>query len=176
MIPLSNCIKYVSVLAFLFLILTVPARAQFGELPETNPGYIRVAQAGQLTDTLSLWGDIGRSGRYIIPQGTTALELISFGGGFGSMRIGNENAFSKTQIRITISRFNSTRNREEVTHFSFKHSDPVPTDLRQFRLSSEDVITLQVKRKPSLIDILGVVGPILSTVTASYFIYSEIIR
>ncbi|GAA5520513.1 hypothetical protein LQ318_02190 [Aliifodinibius salicampi] len=169
-------IKYV-LSTLLVLVVTLPAFGQFDEFNNVNPGFIKITNTGQLADTLSLWGDVGRSGRYIIPQGTTALELISYGGGFGGTRLnGNNSAFARIQMRVSISRFNEQLNREEVDHFSFRHGDPVPQGLRTYQLSSEDVVTLQVKRKPSFIDVLGVVGPILSTITTSYFIYTEIIK
>ena len=169
-------IKYVLGTA-LVLVVTLPAFGQFQDLNNVNPGYIKITNMGQLADTLSLWGDVGRSGRYIIPQGTTPLELISYGGGFGGTRLGgNNSAFARIEMRVSISSFNEQQNREVVNHFSFKHGDPIPRQLRTYRLSSEDVVTIEVKRKPSFIDILGVVGPILSTITTSYFIYNEIIR
>lgn len=168
-------IKYVASTALVFVV-TLPALGQFNDFNNVNPGYIMVAEQGQLTDTLSLWGDVGRSGQYIIPRGTTPLELISYGGGFGTRGNLNNNAFAKIRLQVSISRFNEQQDREMVKHFSFKHSDPIPRELRNYRLNSEDVVTIQVKRKPSFIDVLGVVGPILSTITTSYFIYNEIIK
>lgn len=168
-------IKYVLGTA-LVLVVTLPAFGQFDDFNNVNPGYINITNAGQLADTLSLWGDVGRSGRYIIPRGTTPLELISYGGGFGSRMNTNNNVFAKIRITVNISRYDEQQNRETVKHLSFKHSDPIPRELREYRLNSEDVVTIQVKRKPSFIDVLGVVGPILSTITTSYFIYTEIIK
>lgn len=167
--------KYIACVLLIFL-FAKPAFGQFGELDDVNPGLIMIAEPGQLADTLSLWGDVGRSGQYIIPRGTTPLELISYGGGFGTRGNLNNNAFAKIRLRVSISTYHEQQDRETVKHFSFKHSDPIPRGLREYRLSSEDVVTIQVKRKPSFIDVLGVVGPILSTITTSYFIYNEIIK
>lgn len=158
------------------LLFAKPGIAQFGQIDDLNPGYIKITEPGQLADTLSLWGDVGRSGRYIIPQGTTALELISYGGGFGSQRNINTNAFAKLRLYVSISRFNEARNEETVDRFKFKYTDPVPAELRYYRLSNEDVVTLQVKRKPAFIDYLGVIGPVLSAVVTSFVIYDQVIK
>ena len=39
---------------------------------------IRVAEPGQLADTLNVWGDVNSPGRYLVPKNTTLPQLISY--------------------------------------------------------------------------------------------------
>lgn len=171
-----------SILIILFLQLIV-LNAQGQGLSQmnqanANQALIRIAEPGQLADTLNVWGDVGTTGRYLIPRSTTLLELISYAGGFGRRGSGSVNAspFTKVNMRVTISRYNEEQNREVLKHFSLKYRDPVPPEFRHYELANEDVVALQVKQKPGFLDILGVVGTILGTATTSYFFYDRILR
>lgn len=39
---------------------------------------IRISEPGQLSDSVNVWGDVGSSGRYLVPKGTDLTELISY--------------------------------------------------------------------------------------------------
>ena len=169
-------LQITSLLLIIFLFSANPIIAQFDQT-NVNQGIIRITTPGQLADTLNLWGDVGRSGRYLVPRGTTILELISYAGGVGGQ--GNRtqgSPWAKVNMRVTISRYDEQANREKLKHFSLKYSDPVPPEFRQYELDNEDVIALQVKQKPGFLDVLGVVGTILGTATTSYFFYDRILR
>lgn len=171
--PLAFCI----LLAGLFFLSSV--NKVFGQFDQgnTNQALIRITQPGQLADTLNLWGDVGRSGRYLVPRGTTILELISYAGGVGGQGGRTQGSpWAKVNMRITVSRYDEESDREKLKHFSLKYSDPVPPEFRNYQLDNEDVIALQVKQKPGLLDVLGVVGTILGTATTSYFFYDRILR
>ena len=44
-------------------------------------GMVRIAEPGEIADTLNLWGDISAPGRYIVPRGTKLPDLISYARG-----------------------------------------------------------------------------------------------
>ena len=67
-------------LTFILCLITGSAYAQ---IPEGfSDRYIRVAEIGQLVDSVNVWGDVNSSGRYLIPEDTNLPELISFSFGF----------------------------------------------------------------------------------------------
>ncbi|MDZ7692700.1 MAG: hypothetical protein U5K69_16505 [Balneolaceae bacterium] len=47
---------------------------------------IRVAEPGQISDTLNVWGDINSPGRYLVPRGTSLPQLISYAFGPQTIR------------------------------------------------------------------------------------------
>lgn len=162
----------------LLMSMSFPLYAQFGEGDNINAALIRLVEPGQLADTVNVWGDVGQSGRYLVPRTMTIAQLLSFAGGPNNIRpLGGTNAaFSNTRIRVTLSKYDSNNNREVAKYFSFKYSEKVPKEFRTYDLSNEEIITVEVERKPTFLDYLGVIGPILGTITTSYFIYDQIIR
>lgn len=164
---------------FVLLFLSSPLYAQFGEGDNINEALIRLVEPGQLADTVNVWGDVGISGRYLVPRDMTIAQLISYAGGPNSIagaQRGAEAAFSKSRIKVTLSKYDLNNQREVAKYFSFRYSEKVPQEFRTYNLSNEEIIIVEVERKPSFLDYLGVIGPILGTVTTSYFIYDQIIR
>ena len=81
-------IKKISSLSILFILLgTFAVVAQNTRLGNSSlqfrdaSRFVRVAEPGQLADSVNIWGDVGYSGRYLLPKGTTLPEFISFAGG-----------------------------------------------------------------------------------------------
>lgn len=168
-----------SLILVMALFISSPLYAQFGDGSNINEALIRLVEPGQLADTVNVWGDVGQSGRYLVPRDMTIAQLISFAGGPTNIRGGGrgaEAAFSKTRIKVTLSKYDSANNREVAKYFSFRYSERVPSEFRTYNLSNEEIITIEVERKPTFLDYLGVIGPILGTITTSYFIYDQIIN
>lgn len=68
---------------------------------------IRVAEPGQLADSVNVWGDIHSPGRYLIPINTTLPELISYA--LGPQTRSNRNTqlnWSKRRVEVAVSDFN----------------------------------------------------------------------
>jgi len=105
------------------LFMTSPLYAQFGEGDNINEALIRLVEPGQLADTVNVWGDVGRSGRYLVPRNMTIAQLISYAGGPSSIQGGGrgaESAFSKSRIKVTLSKYDAEDNREIAKYFSFR--------------------------------------------------------
>lgn len=126
-------------------------------------GFVRIAEPGQLADTLTVWGDVTSSGRYIVPRGTKPHELIGYARGVRGIAT-NEVAldWGKRRVEINISTYNEQNMRETVERFEFRYSDPFPEDLRQYVLINDQIISLEVKRRPALPDYIRVITPVLS--------------
>ena len=126
-------------------------------------GVVQISEPGEDSDLVHLWGDVNAPGRFMIPRGTTLLELISFSRGPASFRTGETTLeWSKLRIEINVSRRNIEMDTEEVTNFRFRYTEQVPDELRNYILQQNDVITLEVKRRPAFVDYMRIIGPIAS--------------
>ena len=141
-------------------------------------GYIRIAEPGQLADTVSVWGDVSSSGRYIIPRGTKPHELVSLARGPQSRLYGGGNEvaldWSKLRLELSISTYHPDTGRETVETYEFRYSDPYPAALREYELQNDQILSLQVKRRPSIADYLRVLGPILSVTTTTILLVDRL--
>lgn len=95
----------------IFCLLTIDlAEAQQRSVPQSQQfrlaeGMVRIAEPGQIADTLSLWGDVAAPGRYIVSRGTTVNQLISYARGPLSIRSGETDLdWSEVRLNIRISR------------------------------------------------------------------------
>ena len=102
-----------SLLIVLFMI-SLPAAsnaqtAASSQMFRLSEGFVRIAEPGQITDTLSVWGDISAPGRYVVPRGTKVHELISYARGPIASRTAGQNLdWSKVRIQISVSRYNQS--------------------------------------------------------------------
>lgn len=137
-------------------------------------GMVRIAEPGQLADTLNLWGDVSAPGRYIVPRGTTVPELISYARGPISLRTGETTLdWSEVRLEIAISRWNPESGIEEVLNFQYRYNQPLPEELREFVLTSNDMVSLQVRRRPIFRDYVQVVAPAVSLLLSAILLYDR---
>ncbi|NIT55823.1 MAG: hypothetical protein GWN00_06185 [Aliifodinibius sp.] len=160
----------------LFLFGLLYPAVSFAQMPEgTGDRYIRVAEIGELADSVNVWGDVGSSGRYIIPERTTLPELISFSFGYTQLRGNDANIdWAKTQIEVKVSRYNEGRKRVDVALFRYRYHDPEPVEMFEFDLQNNDIVTVQVRRRPSLTDYVGVVAPVVGVVATSFLLIENL--
>lgn len=132
---------------------------------------VRIAEPGQLADTINVWGDVNSPGRYMVPRGTALPELISYS--FGPTGIRDREAsldWSKLRVEVNVSDYNSENGEETITNFSFRYNEPLPQGMRSFQLKNNQVISVEVKRRPSFMDYVRVVAPVVSAVATSILI------
>jgi len=168
-------------MAFVLMMAFVPSSFAQNQDPlgnafrRQNQALIRIAEPGQLADTVNLWGDINDPGRYLIPRGTTVPELISYGKGFSSNRSGNTRmGWTKLRILVSISKYNPTTDSDNTKLFKFKATDPLPKGIRSYHLNNNEVVSLEVRRKPAFADYVGVVAPIVSIILTSVVIANQV--
>jgi hypothetical protein len=137
-------------------------------------GFVRIAEPGQLADTLNVWGDVNAPGRYIVPRGTTAHELISYARGPVQSRGNVQNLdWSKLRVEVTISR--PTTNGDDVAQsYEFRYSEPLPGDLREIELGNDYLVSLEIKRKPAFVDWLRVISSVVGTTATAIIIVDRI--
>lgn len=138
-------------------------------------GIFRVAEPGQLADSVNVWGDIPNTGRFLIPKGTTIPELMSYAGGPKGLNSDQFN-LSSVKIKVNISRYlGPEAKRSVVKNFEFKYKDPIPAELYNYNIRNNDVVSIEVRRRPNFLDIIRTVGPIVTTIT-SIIILSRTIK
>jgi protein involved in polysaccharide export with SLBB domain len=136
---------------------------------------IRVAEPGQLADTLNVWGDVNSPGRYLIPKSSTLPELISYSFGPSTIRDGQTNLdWSKVRVEVNISKYNPISNQESITNFEYRFNEPLPEGMRTFDLENNQVVSLQVKRRPSFVDYVRVIAPVLSSIATGFLIIDRL--
>jgi hypothetical protein len=138
-------------------------------------GIIRIAEPGQLADTVNVWGDVNNPGRYLVPRGTTLPELISYSRGPARFLTGETTIdWSKIRVEVSVSRFNPETSTEEFRTFRYRYNEPLPEGMRGYRLSNDEVIAMQVRRKPAFIDYVRVVAPVVTIVATSILIVDRL--
>ena len=150
------------------LIYLLVPKISNAQSPDMSNRYYRVAEIGQLADSINVWGDVRSSGRYLVPKGTNLAELISFAFGVTQLRGRESNIdWSKTRLEVKVSRYKKQKNMVDVALFKYKIEDPEPPEMFELNLQNNDIVTLQVKRKPSFTDYLRVIAPTVSLLTTS---------
>ena len=170
---MRKTVKFLSIKIALLLLTIGTAYSQFPE--DFSDRYIRVAGVGELVDSVNVWGDVNSSGRYLVPEGTNLPDLISFS--FGYAQLGGREAnidWTKTQIEVKVSRYHREERFVETAFFRYRFHDPEPQELWEFELQNNDVVTLQVRRRPSVTDYLGVIAPVLSVLTTSILLWDRL--
>jgi hypothetical protein len=165
----------------LFLVLQLPQALGQGRQLEFSQQFrqaeriIRIAEPGQLSDTLNVWGDVNSPGRYLIPRNTTLPELISYS--FGPATIRSREAdldWSKLRLEVKVSRYNDQENDVDVTTFKYRYDQPEPAAMFEYDLQNDDIVTLQVKRRPSFIDYVRVIAPVISATAAGILVIERL--
>lgn len=171
------CLLLILTAGFVFPIISEAQTTR--ETPQSRmfrlgEGMVRIAEPGQLADTLNLWGDVSAPGRYIVPRGTTVTELISYARGPISLRTGETTLdWSEVRLEIAISRFNPDTGMEKVLNFQYRYNQPLPEELRTFKLESNDMVSLQVRRRPIFRDYVQVVAPAVSLLLSAILLYDR---
>lgn len=134
---------------------------------------IRIAEPGQLVDSVSVWGDVGSAGRYLVPKGTTLPLLLTYS--FGPQTLGGETQLDWSKMRVEVN-VNKKMNdgSVEFKQFRYRFEEAFPEGMYDYRLSNNETITVRVKRKPSFRDYVGVVAPVISAIATSIIIIDQL--
>jgi len=120
---------------------------------------VRVAEPGQLADTIMVWGDVTMPGTFLVPRGTRLMEIISYAKGpRGITSLETQLDWSKMRVSLVL---NPTDGRP-VQRIDLRYDEPLDPFIRDTRLRNMDVIAFEVKRKPIFADYVRVAGPLVS--------------
>lgn len=148
---------------------------QFSQQFRLAEGIVRIAEPGEISDLVNLWGDVNAPGRYMVPRGTTVHELISYARGPATFRTGETTLdWSKLRIEVNISRYNSDYSRDDVYNYRYLYHEQVPSGMRQFVVLDDDIVSLEVKRRANLTDYLRIIGPIASIAATTLLVIDRL--
>lgn len=140
-------------------------------------GLIRIAGPVAMVDTVSVWGEVRNAGRYLMPKGTTVAQMLSYANGPISYRTRETILdWSDIRIEVTISSYNVETGESDRQFFTFIYKEEFPIEMRQTRLRNDDIMTVEIKRKPVLRDYINVIAPSLSLVFSFWALYDRINR
>jgi hypothetical protein len=152
--------------------------AQGSQVFRLGEGMVRIAEPGQLADTLAVWGDVSNSGMYIVPRGTTPHELISYARGI--QRSGTSDQieldWSNRRIEINISTYDRETGIETIESFTFRYDEPYPPELRRYQLRSDQIVTVEVKRNATILDLVRFVAPVTTFIVTIILLTERLIE
>ena len=171
----SHSLKFLS----LFIVLVISSadilQAQQSQLFRLAEGFVRIAEPGQLSDTLNVWGDVNAPGRYIVPRGTTVHEILSYSRGAVQSRQPGQNIdWNKLRMEVSISTFDPDTGRETVRNFEYRYNEPYPEELRSIRLRNDDIVAVEMKRSPAFIDWLRVFSTVVSATATTIIVIDRL--
>src|SRR5699024_8653101 len=98
---------------------------------------IRVAEPGELADSVHVSGDADRSGRHLVPNYTRLPDLSSYAVGPQSIRSNEADLdWAKMRVEVNSSEYSSEEGMEEVQSFKYKFEEPLPGGMRDFELEN----------------------------------------
>jgi hypothetical protein len=130
---------------------------------------IRVAEVGQLADSVHVWGDVNVAGVYVVPRGATLAQVISYSRG-PSRYFTSETVldWSKLRIEVTVNSGNSSET------YTFRYNENLPGPMTEYVIQNNDVVMVELKRKPAFVDWVRVIAPAVSTVATTILIIQNL--
>lgn len=179
---MASCMIFILISGMVpLLVLNIPeALAQEAGVPRSRQfrlgeRIVRIAEPGQLTDTVNVWGDVNSPGRYLIPRHTALPELISYTMGPSTLRNRNTTLdWSRLRVEVNVSEYEPGSGIESIRRFRFRYSEPLPEGIRTFDLKNNSVVSLEVKRRPAFIDYVSVAAPVISGVATTILIVERL--
>tara|TARA_R110002096_G_scaffold432801_1_gene650233 strand:- start:8580 stop:9131 length:552 start_codon:yes stop_codon:yes gene_type:complete len=136
---------------------------------------IRIAEAGELVDSVNVWGDVGSSGRYLIPKGTDLARLISYSFGPRTLSDGQTQIdWSKMRVEINVQEYDNEEGGVAITKFKYRFEEPFPIGMKEFVLKNNHIVAVRVKRKASFRDYLGVFASTVSAVASTIILLDRL--
>lgn len=121
---------------------------------------------------MNVWGDVGVTGRYIVPRGTNLTDLISYAR--GPVRTGTGEAdLDRARFRIELIVSRKEEDSETRHAFTYRYEDSLPAEMRSFPLLNGDLVYLQVRRRPTYRDYITIVSPTLTLVLTAILLYDR---
>src|SRR6056297_1595720 len=137
-------------------------------------GFVRIAEPGVFADTVSVFGDVNSPGRYIIPRNTMIHELLGYARGPMQQRSGGRADWNQARLEITVSKLNPATDERTQETFKFKYVEEYPEEYTKMPLGNDDIVTIQVRRRPSFIDYARAVSTVVGATVAAILLIDRL--
>jgi hypothetical protein len=131
---------------------------------------IRVAEQGEIADTVSIWGDVRQPGVYLVPAGTTIANLVAYAGGPVVTAVGDA-AIDWARYRVEISHLD---HENKLRTFNFRYSSAPDKEMFRRKLSAWDQVNVQMRRRPNFRDYVLVIAPVISSLATTLLIIDRL--
>ena len=84
--------------------------------------------------------------------------------------------WSQLRMDVVVSHYDVETRKDKKEFFQYKYNEALIPGMRRTITQNRDVIIVEVKRKPVIVDWLGVIGPIISAVTGIVSLYVILTR
>lgn len=161
-------------------ILSVKTRAQQSQLNVSQQfrlaeRVVRIAEPGELVDSVSVWGDIGSSGLYLVPKGTSLAKLLSYSLGPRTLRDNQTQIdWSKMRVEIYIHEHDTEKSSDKVDSFKYRFEENFPPGMWSYLVTNNQTVTVLVKRKPSFRDYLTIFATTISAVASTVILLERL--
>lgn len=136
---------------------------------------VRIAEVGEIADSVNVWGDVGSSGRYLVPQNTPLNKLITYALGPRTLRDGQTNLdWSKMRVEVFVHDFDIESGKTTLTEFKYRFEEYFPKEMHDFKVKNNQTVTVRVKRRPSFRDYLGVFASTVSAVASTVILLDRL--
>lgn len=154
--------------------LSLSAQFQQGQLQYSQQfrlgeTIIRVAEVGQLADSVHVWGDVNIAGVYVVPRGASLAQVISYSRG-PARYFTSETVLDWSQLRIEV----TVSSKEEGKTYTFRYNEPLPKSMTDYVIQNNDVVMVELKRKPAFVDWIRIIAPAVSTVATTILIIQNL--
>ncbi len=126
---------------------------------------IRIAEPGQLVDSVNVWGDVGSAGRYLVPKGTRLTDIVSYS--FGPRTFSETQTqidWSEMRVEINVQSFDKATGESKIDKFRYRFEEPYPEGMADFIVSNNQTVSVRVKRKAAFRDYLSIITPVISAI------------
>jgi hypothetical protein len=146
---------------------------QFSQQFRLGETIIRVAEVGQLADSVHVWGDVNVAGVYVVPRGATLAQVISYSRG-PSRYFTSETVLDWSKLRIEVTVSPQEDGSTGGKTYTFRYNEPLPKGMTQYVIQNNDVVMVELKRKPAFVDWVRVIAPAVSTVATTILIIQNL--
>lgn len=176
-------LKTVSCIFLLTGLIYTQSHAQIPqEAPQYRPDIIRLAPTGVLADTINVWGAVTQRGRFMVPRGTTVVQMLSYTGGpgvgAGTTRIGDARSifgyYARPQVEVYLHRYNQQQDRETLERWVYRLRDPFPEGMRDYPLKNGEYVTVYIRTRPTALQYVLFGVTTLGSMAGGYFLVERL--
>lgn len=166
------------VLVFTVLISSQSLAQIQQEFPQYRPDIIRLAPTGVLADTINVWGAVTQRGRFMVPRGTTVVQMLSYTGGpgvgAGTTRLGDARSiygyYARPQVEIYLHRYDENEQQETLEIWVYRLRDPFPKGMRNYQLKNGEYVTVYIRTRPTRLQYVLFGITTLGSLAGGYFL------